>query len=251
MPRPNDPQLPKPRHLRLLPPPPPVSTRALPVVVPLLRPDQPVTPGEETLLADIARQARHGDAMARDLLWRSFEARLEPALYRCGRMTWQRGWARRNGRPWELDDLRQEAWLVFSDLVMEWSGEGAFAPYVTHCFPLRLRRAIRVLGPLRRAVSLPVVPDDEPDPEGGDMRVEEDDELLAAVQAALSPRDALVLQMRITEEISLSEIARHLGVSRRTMVRQWVRIRRVARAVAATRLQRDADAAAGLAGSPR
>jgi len=241
MPRPNEPQQPKPRHLRLLPAPPPVSTKALPVVVPLLRPDQPVTPAEETLLADIARQARRGDAGARDLLWRSFEARLEATLYRCGRMTWQQGWARRNGRPWELDDLRQEAWLVFSDLVMEWNGEGGFAPYVIRCFPLRLRRAIRDLGPMPRAVRLPVMTDDEPDPEGGDMRVEEDDELLAAVQAALSPRDALVLQMRIADELSLSEIARRLVVSRRTMVREWARIRRVARTVVKARLRREAD----------
>jgi len=217
----------------------------------LLRPDLPVTPAEETLLADIARQARLGDARARDLLWRSFEARLEPVLIRCGRMTWQREWARRNGRPWELDDLRQEAWLVFSDLVMAWNGEGAFAPYVIHCFPWRLRAAIRALGPMRRTVPMPVMMDDAPDPEGGNMPGGEEEELLTAVRAALSPRDALVLQMRIAEEISLSEIARRLSVSRRTMVRQWARIRRVARVVLGDRLRRDDDAAARLKDSQR
>jgi hypothetical protein len=96
------------RRLRLLPA---ASSQPLPAVVPLLRPNHPVTPAQDALLTALARRARDGDEPARDLLWRAFAPALEPALLRCGRMAWrvQAGWVRRDGRPWELEDLRQEA----------------------------------------------------------------------------------------------------------------------------------------------
>jgi RNA polymerase sigma factor (sigma-70 family) len=205
----------------------PSGAKALPAVVPLLRPDQPVTPAQETLLSGIAQRARLGDWSARDLLWRAFAARLEPALVNCARMTWHVDWVRRNGRPWELDDLRQEAWLVFADLAAKWDGEGSFVPYIMAYFPWRLRNAMRHLRPSRRAVARARVPE----------RFAECDELLDAegvamvfqIMARLSPEDAEVLWLRVMEGQGLSGIARRLGVSRRTVTRRWSRIEQVGR----------------------
>lgn len=228
MARTGDPRKPRPRRLRLLESP-PKSTLPLPALVPVLRPDQAVTPAQDALLTGIARRARLGDHVARDLLWRAFAPRLEPAVLRCGWLTWQAGWARRDGRPWELDDVRQEAWLVFSELVEGWHGENSFIPYTTAFFPWRLRKAIRRLGPQRRAVPIHLAGDPVVDYRG--LLDAEAAELLESLAAALTPEEADVLRMRIGEGSGLADIACRLDVSRRTVSRRWKRIRIVARTV--------------------
>jgi RNA polymerase sigma factor (sigma-70 family) len=224
--RPNDPQEPRPRHLRLVPLLSPVA-QPLPAVVPLLRPDQLVAPAQDALLTAIARQARLGDGKARDLLWRSFAPRMEPAIIRCGRMTYQPEWVRRDGRPWELDDLRQEAWLVFSDVIVDWNGKGSFVRYATAYFPWRLRNAIRRLGPPR--LRAPHAAAAGLAAEFGPLLDAEVESLMTAIMRALSPADASVLELRMAEGLSLTGIARRLGITRRTVNRRWARIRRVAR----------------------
>jgi RNA polymerase sigma factor (sigma-70 family) len=188
-----------------------------------------VTPAQDALLSGIARRARLGDMHARDLLWRAFAPKLEPALVRCGRCAWQRGWVRRDGCPWELDDLRQEAWLVFADLTARWSGSGSFTPYVVGRFSWRLRNAMRRLGPPRRA-SAPSTRS-RPAADCQALLDAETEAVLARVTVALCPADAEVLRRRVTEGMSFGQIARQLGVSRRTIARRWRRIRRVSRAV--------------------
>lgn len=217
---------PQERRLRLLSGAATGATSDRPAVVPVLRPDEPVTPGQDAALTRIAQQARLGDPAARDLLWRAFEARLEPAVASCRRMTWHIDWMRRDGRPWELDDLQQEAWLVFTDLTLKWDGEGSFVPYVTAYFPWRLRNAMRRLGPPRRAITVSRVP--ERFAECGELLDAEGEALLTQIVAALSPVDALVLRLRVMEGMGSSAIARRLGVSRRTVTRRWSRVQRVA-----------------------
>jgi RNA polymerase sigma factor (sigma-70 family) len=199
------------------------------VAVPVLQPDQPVTPAQDALLTGIARQARLGDHIARDLLWRAFAPKLEPAVRRAQRVAWATGWARRNGRPWELDDARQEAWLTFADLVETWPGEGSFIPFVMSYFPWRLRNAMRQLGPPRLRAAIPRWRE----PAGADAALAdgETEALLAALMAALSPTDAHVLQLRLSEGFTLGEIADRLDLSRRTVYRSWARIQDVARLV--------------------
>lgn len=211
------------RHLRLLDR---EETRPLPVAVPLLKPNAPVSKKDNALLTRLARRAANGDRAARDLLWRALAARLEPAIRRCGRVAWQPGWAWHDGRPWALDDLRQEAWLVFVDLIDDWDGRGAFLPYITAYFSWRLRNAMRQLGPPRRApLPLAAAAMVEAREELRDVEVAA---LLAALLATLSPADAAVLELYASEGVSLAEIARRLGVSRRTVTRRWARIQRVA-----------------------
>jgi RNA polymerase sigma factor (sigma-70 family) len=220
-----DPRSPRPRHLHHLP----AGARSLPVAVPLLQPDQPITPAQDALLTAIARQARLGDHIARDLLWRAFAPKLEPAVRRAQRVAWATGWARRNGRPWELDDARQEAWLTFADLVETWPGEGSFIPFVMSYFPWRLRNAMRQLGPPRLRGAIP----SRREPVGEDAALTdgETEALLAALMAALSPTDARVLQLRLREGLTLGEIADRLDLSRRTVYRGWARVQHVARCV--------------------
>jgi RNA polymerase sigma factor (sigma-70 family) len=194
-----------------------------------LRPDQRVTPAQDALLSGIARRARVGDMHAHDLLWRAFAPKLEPAVVRCGRCAWQRGWVRRDGRPWELDDLRQEAWLVFADLTASWSGSGSFTQYVIGRFSWRLRNAMRRLGPPRRTSAPPARM--RPGTEYQALLDAETEAVLARVTVALCPADGEVLRRRVTEGMSFGQIARQLGVSRRTIARRWRRIRLVSCAV--------------------
>ncbi len=209
-------------HLRLLPSLSPLAARPLPAVVPLLQPGQPITPAQDALLNVIAQRARLGDDAARDLLWRAFAARLEPAVVTIGRRTRYVTWPRRNGRPWDLDDLRQEAWLVFVDLTMQWDGEGSFVPYITAYFPWRLRNAMRRIAPPR---PLPDRPRAQEEPAIASLA------MIDALEAALTPLDEEVLRLRLVENAGIGEIARRFGVNRRTVSRRWARICRLARQV--------------------
>ena len=221
----SDPRSPRPRRLHLLP----AGAQPLPLVVPLLRPDQPVPPAQDALLTAIARQARLGDHTARDLLWRAFAPKLEPVVRRCQRVAWGAGWARRDGRPWELDDARQEAWLTFADVVETWPGEGSFIPYLMSHFPWRLRNAMRLLGPPRTRGTVPSRR--EPMAEDAALAERETEALLASLITALTPTDADVLQLRLSEGLTLAEIADRLDLSRRTVYRRWAHIQHVARRV--------------------
>src|SRR5829696_4665905 len=110
MTRTSDPRESRPRRLRLREPQePPGKTMPLPVVVLVLSQDQTVSPTHDALLSHLARRSRLGDRAAHDLLWRAFAPRLESALLRCGHLAWQSGGIRRDSRPWELEDARQEA----------------------------------------------------------------------------------------------------------------------------------------------
>lgn len=230
MARTSDPQEPRPRHLRLLEPlQPHQAALPLPVAVPVLRPDQAVTPNQDALLTGLARQARRGDEAALDLLRRAFAPLLEPVVLRCGRMTWGADWAQRDDRPWELEDLRQETWLVFTDVVKEWNGEGSFTPYVTAFFAWRLRNAMHRLGPQRRSVMVRPVRDPVAECQG--LLDAESADLLQAVVAALTPVDAEILRLRIGEGSGFHDIACRLALSRRTVGRRWRRIGIVARTV--------------------
>ena len=232
MTRTSDPRALRPRRLRLLEPQePPGKTMPLPGVVLVLSQDQTVSPAQDALLNHLARRARLGDRAARDLLWRAFAPRLEPVLLRCERLAWQSGGARRDGRPWELEDARQEAWLVFSEVVEWWNGEESFIPYATAYVPWRLRGAMRRLGSQRRAVPIHLAP--EPGAACQGLLDTEGEELRESIARALSPIDAEILRLRIRDGCGLAEIACRLGLSRRTMTRRWQHIKSVTSAVLA------------------
>jgi RNA polymerase sigma factor (sigma-70 family) len=223
----------RPSYLRVVTPEPESASASgwppLPVMVPLLHPDQEITPTQEVLVTMLAQRARHGDQAATQLLWRAFEARLEPVLRGCARATLQGTGPRRDGQPWVQEDLRQEAFVVFSDLTATWESTESYVLYITAHFAWRLRMAARRLGPQRQTAPRADMPDlSAIDRE---MREAESCTLLDTVSAHLSPADAMVLELRVREGHELEEIARQLGVRQRTIARRWQRICAVARAV--------------------
>lgn len=218
---------PRPAHLQLVPPAPAASPwPPLPFMVPLLRPDQVTTPTEDALFTMLAQRAQRGDSAASHLLWRAFADRLEPVIHGCARVTWQQTWPRRDGRPWGMEDVRQEAFVVFCDLTASWDGAGAYVPYITAHFAWRLRTAVRRLGP-QRQMALRTLPEATPAASHELLDVERQ-ALLAAMSARLSPVDATVLDLHVREGLSLGEIAERLGEHRRTVTRRWQRVRAVA-----------------------
>jgi RNA polymerase sigma factor (sigma-70 family) len=198
-------------------------------MVPLLHPDEGITPKQEALMTMLAQRARLGDQAANQLLWRAFEARLEPAVSSCARATRQRTWPQRDGRPWVQEDLRQEAFLVFSDLTATWEGTESYVTYITAHFAWRLRLAARRQEPQRQPAphaarpDLPAV--------CRDLLNAEYRALLEAITARLSPADAVVLDLYVREGRGLGDIAHQLGVQQRTITRRWQRICRVAHEV--------------------
>lgn len=227
----------RPAYLRVVTPEPDAAATSdwppLPVMVPLLHPDQGVTPTQEALITMLAQRARHGDQAATQLLWRAFEARLEPVLRNCGHTARQSTGPQRDGQPWMQEDLRQEAFVVFNDLTATWEGTESYVPYITAHFAWRLRMAARRLGPQRSTASHA----DSPDLPAiyHELREAEYRTLLETVSAHLSPADAMVLELRVREGHELAEIARQLGVQQRTITRRWQRICAVARAVLSER----------------
>ena len=201
----------------------------LPVMVPLLHPDESITLKQEALITMLAQRARQGDQAANQLLWRTFEARLEPAVRSCALTTRQGAGPQRGGRPWVQEDLRQEAFLVFSDLTATWEGTESYVPYISAHFAWRLRMAARRLGPQRPPALHAVMPDLPAvcrDLHDAGYRA-----LLEAIAARLSPADAVVLDLRVREGRGLEDIAHQLGVQQRTITRRWQRICRVAHEV--------------------
>ncbi len=117
----------------------------------------------------------------------------------------------------DFDDLRQESFLVFADLVLDWSGEGSFARYFLGFFPWRLRHAIEAHERRWPADRLLVVPDqallaaesvaeDTPDP------------LLPFWPLADEDRRFLLLRLR---GHNVEAASRLLGWTRRTGFRRW------------------------------
>lgn len=92
---------------------------------------------------DLALQAKTGDPAARDCLWLSLEPRLN-------RVSWVlKPWPNSSGVTgiWDRDDVRQESWVVFAELLNTWDPNVSFVPYFLARFAWRLRdRILRGIG---------------------------------------------------------------------------------------------------------
>jgi RNA polymerase sigma factor (sigma-70 family) len=175
--------------------------------------DFELTPEVEAALDALARAARH-DAAARNELYAALELKIARFLapYR-GRTT----------AAGEFEDLAQEAFLVFVDLVAGWRGEGSFARYFLGFFPWRLRHAVeaherrwpvgrRLVRASDRALAR----------RAGDPLADLAPALdLAAAAAALTPAERRLLRCRLLEDRRIEDAARRLGWSRRTAYRRW------------------------------
>lgn len=92
---------------------------------------------------ELARIAKAGDIAARDCLWCSLRARID-------RVSWVlKPWPNSAGITgiWDRDDVRQESWVVFAELLQTWDGKVSFVPYLLARFSWRLRdRILRGIG---------------------------------------------------------------------------------------------------------
>jgi RNA polymerase sigma factor (sigma-70 family) len=122
----------------------------------------------------------------------------------------------------EPEDVEQEAYLVFCDLVQTWPGEESFTGYFFSRFAWRLARAVDVAERGWSAARLlPLLETDDVVP----PLDPEDRFTLLEIGALLSKRDQLVLELHIGHGMRLVEVARILGVHRRTVDRAWARIK--------------------------
>ncbi|MGH9174689.1 MAG: hypothetical protein ACRD1H_10035, partial [Vicinamibacterales bacterium] len=133
--------------------------------------------------------------------------------------------------PWEIDDVRQEAFLAFVDVLTAWrpieadGGPAGFGYYFMRSYPLRLTDRVQRLVGTRRgrpaATAWTERIDDRLDP----AEMERDIETLAfisALSAQLDATDARILFVRGSDG-TIAELASRAGVSRRTFYRRWNR----------------------------
>jgi DNA-directed RNA polymerase specialized sigma24 family protein len=126
-------------------------------------------------------------------------------------------WCGRRFALGDFADLRQESFLVYADLVADWSGEGSFARFFLGFFPWRLRHAIEARERRWPADRLLIVPDHAllaADPGAEDAP----DPLLPFWPLSDEDRRFLLLRLR---GHTIEEAARLLGLPRRTGFRRW------------------------------
>jgi RNA polymerase sigma factor (sigma-70 family) len=172
------------------------------------------TPELDARLTELARRAKY-DSQARDELYRALDYKVDRFVrryrFRADRLV-----------ICEPEDIAQEAYLVFCDLIESWPGEESFSGYFFSRFPWRLARTVDVAERGWSAARLlPLTELGESIPPLN----QEDHFTLAEIGASLSPRDRAVLELHIGHGLRLTEVARVLGVHRRTVDRSWARIR--------------------------
>lgn len=116
-----------------------------------------ISPPAVAAIQQLATEAKAGDNSSRDDLYESLRARL-------GRMGFiLRPWPNTPDVTglWDRDDVNQEGWIVFAELLEAWDGELPFVKYLFARYPWRLRdRVLRGIG--------------KPMPPIGDVRIHEE-----------------------------------------------------------------------------
>lgn len=208
--------------------------------------DFELTPEIDADLSRRAIAAQH-DPAERDHLFRLLAFKLHRYCQRFNRWILD---------PFEYDDVLQEAYLVFVDLLPAWrhldavsgwtppnpaprsalsggSREPAgFGYYVADIFPLRLADRVNRLIHTRRDRQMPVpwapATDVRPDPDTleDDVAVEM---LITAICGRLNAVDATIFRLRVTTPQSPDQIAQQANLSRSGYYRRWGEIVRIAR----------------------
>jgi RNA polymerase sigma factor (sigma-70 family) len=193
-------------------------------LLPVIGADDIILPAFDDTLGSFAIRAQEGDTDARDALFFAYLPKLERLMS--------------HARPphalsgmtgiWDQDDVEQEAYLVFLELVDGWSGDVSFTAWLLSRFAWRLKDTIRSgigkpSGPPRQRV-VPIE-----DAAFVPMRIDglspEDREVIDKVLDQLPEYLGQVLIEHALHGKSKTAIARDLQISRRTMVRYWQEIR--------------------------
>ncbi len=194
----------------------PERCAAHPALFPELPPltvDAEITPELDRSLSTLARAARAGDPRARNALYTAMEAKIHRFVRRYRASSWKAH------RIWDNDDLAQEAFLIFTDLITSWSGEGSFPPYFFAHFPWRLRDAVRRFNGHSPYTGITWTPYDllSDNTAATDAAVA----LLEALAAGLPATSRAILLWHVRDGERFSAIATRLGISRRTVHRYW------------------------------
>jgi len=203
---------PRPRVVHLLPSSPPL--------VPLLAANGEITPDVDRVLTVVAHEAQSGDIAARNALYTA----CQPKIARFTRRYAFASGGTHRFPAFDFDDVAQEAFLVFADLIDDWPGGDSFCAYFLGHFPWQLRNALRRLAAANRtspdcatSTSVYLLAD-------GSAAASEAVALLRAIAVRLPEPDGAILLWRLLDGESYGAIARRLGTSRRTVARAWTRI---------------------------
>ncbi|HAX23652.1 MAG TPA: sigma-70 family RNA polymerase sigma factor [Thermomicrobiales bacterium] len=137
--------------------------------------------------------------------------------------------------PWEIDDVQQEAFLAFVDVLAGWQpltsqdGPAGFGYYFLRVFPMRLAGRVRAL--LREGAI--VAPQDGAPHDPLDSIDIEDivlaNQVIVEICGYLNSRDQAIFQLSVRDGHGPSRIAELIGVNRRTIHRHWPAIVSIAR----------------------
>jgi hypothetical protein len=139
--------------------------------------------------------------------------------------------------PWEFDDVRQQTFLVFEDVLTTWEpldlgGRPAgFVPYFLRVFPMRLAGAVR---DMRRCPPTTLIPwmaeyDSRPDPLDV-VDAATTHQIMADICGQLNAADSAIFRLRVTLDPLDRDLVDQTGISRRTLYRRWGKILGIARA---------------------
>jgi DNA-directed RNA polymerase specialized sigma24 family protein len=182
-------------------------------LLPVAPPAEHVTPEIGRFFQGAAEAAVAGDLLARDALFAAFLPRFERSIRRV-----QRLWSEQiREAAIEPEDIAQEAYLVFVELLDCWSPDEPIAAHLSSQFYWRLNDAMRVWrkpSPVRLA-ALAVIPADD------HVLDVETQALVDEITANLAPEITQMVLWRISERLTFPEMARRAGVSIRTVRRRW------------------------------
>jgi DNA-directed RNA polymerase specialized sigma24 family protein len=203
----------------------PVAPDPGPVLLPLIARQDQMTPGLERILHPVALRAKQGDWTARDALHQAFEVKLRRI---CQKIPVPFAVPEETG-VWDHEDVWQEGWIVFADLVERWEQEVPFGRYLLAQFPWRLRDAVR--GHLRRSTTPPKWTFGTGALDEGRVGCPVavaalDGVELRACLVPLRPFDRELIEVRTTEGLALADAAAALDVSERTVSRRLTYLRR-------------------------
>ena len=186
-----------------------------PALAPVLDPAGRVPDDVDARLAALALRAKSGDLAARNALFLALWPRCAPVLNGVRR---NYVWRAVEGRSWTFDDLEQESFLIFCDLVERWSGaEPRFAGYFFSRYRWRVFDALRkwTATPRRETAIDAAYAAAIDETDAIELRL-----VIAELFAGLSERDRQLLEWRVIDGLTDAEMAKALGVSLKTVRRR-------------------------------
>lgn len=168
-------------------------------------------------LGALALAAQEGDAAARDAIYTALAPRLDVIV----RSVYRRCEEMAGDPAIELDDLRQEGYLILIDLVERWQGDATVCEHVLSRFHWRLRTAYATMSgagsrgtaPLTEIIGIESI-EEAGEADAGPLRL---------LTAALPDRQRAIVLLRVGGGYRQWQVAKALKIGRSTLTREWDR----------------------------